>query len=144
MKRLNKEYKLNVSNYITFKYGSVNKDNPQIVYVSGKCWVSPTEEMDYASVINGIESKLRKDIKSIFIDGINFENRLILDFDISVDGLYPNRKKFLSFDFYLRQNEKNKKKLSDLKDIFINKVGIISNNIVFSFKENAFIVKKQK
>jgi len=144
MKRLNKEYKLNVSNYITFKYGSVNKDNPQIVYVSGKCWVSPTEEMDYASVINDIESKLRKDIKSIFIDDINFENRFILDFDISVDGLYPNRKKFLSFDFYLRQNEKNKKKLSDLKDIFINKVGIISNNIVFSFKENAFIVKKQK
>jgi hypothetical protein len=37
MKRLNKEYKLDVCNYISLKYGTVNKDNPQVIYVACKC-----------------------------------------------------------------------------------------------------------
>ena len=110
MKRLNKEYKLDVCNHISLKYGTVNRNNPQVVYVSGKCWVSPQRDMDYGNVIDNIEKTMRKNIKSFLIDGINFDNRFILDFDINIDGLVPREKKFLSFDFYLRQNENNKKK----------------------------------
>lgn len=144
MKRLNKEYKLDVSDSVTLKYGSVNKDNPQVIYVSGKCWICPTHESDYDEVISSIESDMRKNIRNVLVDGVNFENRFILDFDISTDGLYPNRKKFLSFDFYLRQNEKNKKKLADLKQLLGGKVSLISNKMVFAFKENSFTVEKKK
>jgi hypothetical protein len=134
MKRLNKEYKLDVCNHISLKYGTVNRNNPQVVYVSGKCWVSPQRDMDYGNVIDNIEKTMRKNIKSFLIDGINFDNRFILDFDINIDGLVPREKKFLSFDFYLRQNENNKKKLSDLNDLFKRKVSTIANNLVYSFK----------
>ena len=144
MKRLNKEYKLDVSDNVTLKYGSVNKDNPQVIYVSGKCWVCPTQETDYDSVISSIESDMRRNIRNVLVDGVNFENRFILDFDISTDGFFPNRKKFLSFDFYLRQNEKNKKKLADLKQLLGGKVSLISNKMVFAFKENSFTVEKKK
>ena len=144
MKRLNKEYKLDVSNNVIIKYGSVNKDNPQVVYVSGKCWVCPTRETDYDNVISKVESEMRSNIKRIFIDGVNFENRFILDFDISTDGLYPNRKKFLSFDFYLRQKEKNKKSLTDLKKLLDSKVGAISSSMVYTFNQNDFTVEKRK
>jgi hypothetical protein len=144
MKRLNKEYKLDVSNNVILKYGSVNKDNPQVVYVSGKCWVCPTQETDYDGVIASIESDMRKNIRKVFIDGENFENRFILDFDVSTDGLFPNRKKFLSFDFYLRQKEKNKKKLSDIKEFINDKVRYVSNEMVFSFNDNSFTVQKTK
>lgn len=144
MKRLNKEYRLDVSDNIILKYGSVNKDNPQVIYVSGKCWICPTKESDYDEVISSIESDMRKNIRNVLVDGVNFENRFILDFDISTDGLYPNRKKFLSFDFYLRQNEKNKKKLADLKQLLGGKVSLISNKMVFAFKENSFTVEKKK
>lgn len=144
MRRLNKEYKLDVSNNITLKYGSVNKDNPQVIYVSGKCWVCPTRETDYDDVITRVKSEMRKNIKNIFIDGVNFENRFILDFDISTDGLYPNRKKFLSFDFYLRQKENSKKSLTDLKDLLNRKVGAISSSMVYIFNENDFTVEKRK
>jgi hypothetical protein len=102
MKRLNKEYKLDVSDSVALKYGSVNKDNPQVIYVSGKCWICPTKESDYDEVISNIESDMRRNIRNVLVDGVNFENRFILDFDISTDGFFPNRKKFLSFDFYLR------------------------------------------
>ena len=144
MKRLNKEYKLDVSKDVLLKYGSVNKDNPQVIYVSGKCWISPTREMDYDSVISEIESDMRKNIRKVFIDGENFENRFILDFDVSTDGLFPNRKKFLSFDFYLRQKERNKKKLSDIKEFINDKVRYVSNEMVFSFNDNSFTVQKSK
>lgn len=144
MKRLNKEYKLDVCNHISLKYGTVNRNNPQVIYISGKCWVSPQREMDYNNVIDGIEERMKKNIKSFLIDGINFDNRLILDFDISTEGLSPNDKKFLSFDFYLRQNEKNKKHLKDLNDLLERKISTIANNLVYSFKENGFIINKTK
>ena len=144
MKRLNKEYKLDISKDVLLKYGSVNKDNPQVIYVSGKCWISPTREMDYDGVISEIESDMRKNIRKVFIDGENFENRFILDFDVSTDGLFPNRKKFLSFDFYLRQKERNKKKLSDIKEFINDKVRYVSNEMVFSFNDNSFTVQKSK
>ena len=136
MRRLNKEYKLDVSNNVILKYGSVNKDNPQVIYISGKCWVYPTKEADYDSVIAKVESEMRKNIRNVFIDDVNFEKKFILDFDISTDGLFPNRKKFLSFDFYLRQKEKNKKTLIGLKELLGRKVGAISSSMVYIFNES--------
>ena len=144
MKRLNKEYKLDVCKHISLKYGTVNKNNPQIIYISGKCWVSPLKKMDYSEVIKIIEKNMRKNIKNFLIDGINFENKYILDFDVNVDKLTPNEKKFLSFDFYLKQNETNKKSLIDLKDTLNRKVSTIANNLVYAFKENDFIIQKKK
>lgn len=144
MKRLNKEYKLDVCNHINLKYGTVNRNNPQVIYVSGKCWISPLRKMDYSSVFNEIEKNMRKNIKTFLTDGVNFENKYILDFDINVDNLSPNEKKFLSFDFYLRQNDKNKKELSALKDVFNRKISTIANNLVYMFKENDFTVNKTK
>ena len=144
MKRLNKEYKLDVCKHISLKYGTVNRNNPQVVYVSGKCWVSPLRVMNYGDIISNIEKEMRRNIKTFFIDEINFDNKYILDFDINVDNINPNEKKFLSFDFYLRQNEKNKKQLNDLKDLLNRKVSTIANNLVYMFKENNFSIEKRK
>jgi hypothetical protein len=94
--------------------------------------------------IDNIEKGMKRNIKSFLIDGINFDNRFILDFDINTEGLIPKEKKFLSFDFYLRQNEKNKKQLQDLNDLFKRKISTIANNLVYSFKENDFTINKKK
>ena len=144
MKRLNKEYKLDVCNHISLKYGTVNKDNPQVIYVSGKCWVCPKSEMNYGPRINMIEKEMKRHIKTFLMDGINFENKFILDFDINIDGISPKKKKFLSFDFYLKQNEKNKKQLKDLKELLERKVSTISNNLVYLFRDNNFEIEKKK
>jgi hypothetical protein len=100
--------------------------------------------MDYSSVFNEIEKNMRRNIKTFLTDGVNFENKYILDFDINVDTLSPNEKKFLSFDFYLKQNDENKKELSALKDVFNRKISTIANNLVYMFKENDFTVNKTK
>ena len=144
MKRLNKEYKLDVCNHVVVKYGSVNKDNPQVVYVSGRCWVSPQMKMDYDYVISNIEKEMRKNIKLFLMDGVNFDKKFILDFDINTDNFGIGDKKFLSFDFYLRQNKANKKSLKDLKNILNGRISTVVNNLVYLFKENDFTIEKRK
>ncbi len=144
MKRLNKEYKLDVCNHVIVKYGSVNKDNPQVIYVSGKCWVSPQSKMNYDTVISNIEKEMRKNIKLFLMDGVNFYKKFILDFDINTDNFGVGDKKFLSFDFYLRQNEANKKSLKELKNVINGKISTVVNNLVYLFKENNFTIEKRK
>ena len=144
MKKLRKEYKLDVCNHIVLKYGTVNRDNPQVIYISGKCWVCPLHQMDYPKVVSNIEKEMRKNIKNIMTDGVNFDKKFILDFDINSDRLSPLHKMFLSFDFYLRQNEKNKKELASLQSLLRGKVSTISNNLVYSFRENDFQIEKKK
>ncbi len=144
MKRLNKEYKLDVCNHMILKYGSVNKDNPQVVYVSGRCWVSPQTDMDYESVVYEIEKKVRNTIKAFLMDGVNFDNKFILDFDINTDKMNKNDKKFLSFDLYLKQNENNKKTLKELKELLMHRISTVANSIVYFFKENNFEINKKK
>lgn len=144
MRRLNKEYKLDVCNHIIVKYGTVNKDNPQVIYVSGKCWVSPQIKMSYGEIISNIEKEMRKNIKLFLIDGINFDKKFILDFDINTDNFIVGDKKFLSFDFYLKQNEVNKKSLKDLKNVINGKISTVVNNLVYLFKENNFTIEKRK
>lgn len=144
MKRLNKEYRLDVCSHILLKYGSVNKDNPQVVYISGRCWVVPKCKMDYKYVIGMIEKEMRKNIKLFLIDGDNFDNKFILDFDINTDSMLPNEKKFLSFDLYVKQNEDNKKTLKELKEMLNRKISTISNGLVYLFNENDFSVQNKK
>ena len=75
---------------------------------------------------------------------LDFDKKFILDFDVNTDGISPNKKTFLSFDFYLKQNEKNKKQLKDLKGFLERRVSTISNNLVFLFKDNDFEIEKKK
>ena len=78
------------------------------------------------------------------MDGINFDKKFILDFDLNTDNIKVGDKKFLSFDFYLKQNETNKKPLKDLKNIINGKISTIVNGLVYLFKENNFTIEKKK
>ena len=145
MRRLNKEYKLDICNHINVKYGSVNRDNPQVVYVSGRCWISPnSNNSNCKDVICDIEKNMRKNIKLFLIDGINFDDKFILDFDVNTDNMANGVRKYLSFDFYLRQNENNKKTLKELKPMLSSRLSTVVNNVVYQFNENNFSVDKKK
>lgn len=144
MKRLNKEYKLDVCQDVSAKYGSINKDDPQVVYVSCRCWVRPQHEMNYAEAVSNVEEEIRKNIKEFFTNSASFENKFILDFDINTDRMTPLAKKFLSFDFYVKQNEQMKKSLKELKELMTSKVSTIVNRFTELMSENDFAVTKKK
>ena len=144
MKRLNKEYGLDVSDSVVLKYGSVNKDNPQVIYITGKCWIKPTINADYDYIITSIKNNMRKDIKYLMTNNVDFDDRFIFNFSISMDDFLINKKKFMSFDFYLRQKETNKKPLKKIGSIIGGRTRIITDNMIKTFKKNGFQVEKQK
>ena len=143
-KRLNKEFKLDVCDSISLKYGSVNRDNPRVVYVSGKCWLKPLKTMEYGNVIENIKARFVDNIKSRFLNNENFDNKFIVDFDVNTDKMNHGEKKFMSFDFYLRQNEQSQKSLKELKPLFSRKMNVISRDLVEILNENDFQVTRKK
>jgi hypothetical protein len=144
MRHLNKEYKVDVCDNISLKYGSVNRDNPQVIYVSGKCWVLPLAESLYCNVIRDIEKSLKNSIKTYLANGKYFEKDFIFDFDINTDNMKIGEKKFLSFDFYLRQTMVNKKTLKELRNLFNEKLSFIADNLNLGFNEHHFCVERKK
>ncbi len=144
MKRLNKEYKLNLREDMSLKYGSINRDNPQVIYISGKCWISPLRKMMYENVICDISNKFKKNIKAYMLDGENFDNKLIVNFDINTSKMSLGEKKFLSFDFYLKQNESKKRELKAFKKLLANRVKIIVDDLAESLNENNFSIDLKK
>jgi hypothetical protein len=144
MKRLNKEYPINVCDDVLVKYGTVNKDDPQVVYVNGRCWICPNEEVDYEDAVSEIEARMRGDIKDFIAHNDNFSDRFILDLDFSTDGLTQNMKRFLSFDFYLRQSKGQVKPIKDLCGPVSAIAGISSRNMAEGFRERGFSVSLRK
>lgn len=129
---------------MNLKYGSTNKDNPEIVYVLGKAWVSPNFNGEYESILNSIQLDFRKKIKNIVTESNIFENKFVLDFDLNSINMKKDKKKFLSFDLFLKQNKSNVMKLKELNTILSNNIGNLANDLVYDFSINDFDVTKKK
>ena len=104
-KRNNKEFKLNAGDGIQLKYGTVNKNNPRVIYLCGKCWVKPEEKNNYTQTISEIEREIKRHIEDIFADGEMFMRRFIFDLKFNCEDFDEEDEKLMSFEFYLRQND---------------------------------------
>ena len=62
MKKMVKEIKLNVSDKVTLKYGTMNRENPKVVYINGRTWITPMYEGNYDDAMSFILNKYKKDI----------------------------------------------------------------------------------
>lgn len=143
-KRLNKEIKLDVCDSIVLKYGTVNKDNPKVIYVSGKCWITPLDDMDYICAITSVENEFLRIVKESMFDGDDFDEKIIMDFEVNCDKMNLGEKKFLSFDFFLRQKDGVLKSLIELKPIMLSKVMPAINSLLCAFSDKNFSVAKTK
>lgn len=142
MKKLTKEYILNVSNDIEVKLGSVNKDDPKVVYLYGKCWVSPNFEDDYNLILNRIKTDFKHSITSFLFNNKLYSNKFILDFDFKCDGLKMCQKKFLAFNIFFKQINCPPYKLTNEK--LSDNFGYLINSLLNSLIENEFSVTKHK
>lgn len=144
MIRLNKEIRLNGCQNINLKFGTVNKNNPQVIYVSGKMWIQPTYEGNFGEAINYTRSNFKKRLSKILKNNINFDNKHILDFDISIENMTPNKKKFCSIMVFIRQKSENILDLKAIKGIVSSDFNYLFNELENDLIENEFIVTKTK
>lgn len=142
MKKMVKEIKLNVSNKVTLKYGTMNRENPKVVYINGRTWITPMYEGNYNDAMSYILNKYKKEFKSRLLATGKFERGMIFEFDINPCAMKYGHKKFLSFDIFAKQVDCVN--LKDLNNELSECIGNVSDNFVECLENNDFSVSKLK
>lgn len=142
MKKLVKEIKLNVSDAIVLKYGTTNRENPKVIYINGKTWIKPLYEGDYENAVKQAISDYKKDLKKRLIETEKFERNMLCEFDIRPEAMKFNKKKFLSFEIFIKQ--KGCLEMKDLKDDLSECVGNASYIFADNLIKNDFTISKVK
>ena len=144
MIRLNKEIKLNSCKNISLKFGSVNKNDPQVIYVSGKMWICPTYDGDFNELIEIVYSKFKKELSKILRNSSIFESKHILDFDLNPENLVRDKKKFFSITFFVKQKSEKIINLNNIKNIVSSDFSYLFSDLENDLIENEFEISKTK
>lgn len=142
--RLGKQFSLDITNEIDTIYGITNRLNPQVIFINGKFWIQPTQEMDYETILGEIISSLRLKIKQSLKQTPRWENIMIFDMDIKTLSMSPIKKNYGDFELYIKQDKKNITSPTLLKDDIIQLLTPIINNFIKQLNENHFIISKNK
>ena len=142
--RLGKQFSLDITNEIDTIYGITNRLNPQVIFINGKFWIQPTQEMDYETILGEIISSLRLKIKQSLKQTPRWENIMIFDMDIKTLSMSPIKKNYGDFELYIKQDKKNIISPALLKDDIIQLLTPIINNFIKQLNENHFIISKNK
>ncbi len=144
MIKLNKEIKLNNCKNISLKYGSVNKNDPKVIYVTGKMWICPTYDGDFEKMMEYFHLSFKKELSKVLKNSSVFDTKYILDFDVNQTNLVKNKKKYFSITFFVRQKSDNLIKLKNIKNIISYDFGYLFNELENNLIENDFEVSKTK
>lgn len=144
MIKLNKEIRLNNCKNISLKYGSVNKNDPKVIYVTGKMWICPTYDGDFEKMMEYFHLSFKKELSKVLKNSSVFDTKYILDFDINQTNLVKNKKKYFSITFFVRQKSDNLIKLKNIKNIISYDFGYLFNELENNLIENDFEVSKTK
>lgn len=142
--RLGKQFSLDITDEIDTIYGITNRLNPQVIFINGKFWIQPTQEMDYETILGEIISSLRLKIKQSLKQTPRWENIMIFDMDIKTLSMSPIKKNYGDFELYIKQDKKNITSPTLLKDDIIQLLTPIINNFIKQLNENHFIISKNK
>ena len=142
--RLNRERKID-NDIFKVKIGTTNKENPQVIYVDGRVFLSPSEVMDnYSDEIEDIRKNFKRTIGERLRTNEIFADRFILNFDISSSRMIKDKRSFLSFQFFLKQKNTAPLKLGTVKEkseIFINS---LLSNLEGDIQSHCFTLHKTR
>lgn len=142
--RLNSENKIE-HNFFTLKLGTTNKQNPQVIYIEGRTFISPNEDKDsYEKDLRDLKIFLKKKIYQALVNSDYFWKEYILDFQIANSGVRLGKKSFLSFEVLLKQRGKNVLKLKEIKNNCQDTILEIINSFKDEIIRKGFCVTKTK
>lgn len=132
MKRLNKEFSVDIDSSFKTKYGSTNHKKPEVIYIVGNTYISPSfDSNDYVSDINDLKNTYNNIISKLIKKyNSDFHKECICGIDVCDNRMKKGKKTFLTFELYLKQ--KTCKKMSEIDDT----IKSISENLVTDFKHN--------
>jgi hypothetical protein len=113
-RRTTKEYNLKDDGHtkIKSKYGTLDKNNPEILYIRSRATITPViKKKDFSENIISIKKHFEKNVKNIIYSSNNFEDKYICSIEMSENGISFNKKSHVKYDIYVKP--KNNKNLED-------------------------------
>lgn len=142
-KRLSKIFTIKSFDNATIKYGTMNKNNPQVVYMSIRTWIKPTFiEDSYVPIFEDTKRQIKNTISKFISENNKFSSKYILDFDINTEKLTYKTSKFMQLDVFFKQKDNNVLKIND--SIFNSLFSLLSNDILINFENNDLSLSKTK
>lgn len=130
--RKNKE--LQIQSYpenFTVKLGTINKYNPEVIYIYGTTWLSPNiEKPSYDEISDDFSKKMKKTLFAEFRKTHMFDENIISDVDIRKSGILFNKKRFVNFEIHLKQKEVKNINDEKLKAVVTEIMNSVLNTIV--------------
>ena len=143
-KRTNVEKRLK-NEFFNIKLGTVNKNNPEVIYFEVRTFISPLEESDnYSQVFAYLKKEFSKRVGKSLKVNTHFSDKYILDFQIANSGIRLNKKSYLSFQLFLRQKDLVIKELKEIKKVAEPFLTELLNNFKNDIISNNFSITKTK
>lgn len=139
-----REIKLNVTDRMRVKFGTVNRFSPNVVYLSYRAWVTPTSESNYGEDFDIIKKNIHRIIRKTLSDNYLFSRKYILDFLMNGDTLNEKSNKCVEFSVYLRQKGEIPLSINDLLDKSYSILHSLTSDIESEFIDNGFDVNSKK
>ena len=142
--RSNSEKRIDHENF-RLKIGTTNRNNPVVVYINGKAFISPNVEKetynrDIYEMKRSLTNSIRDNIKKTNL----FDESFILDFQVAQNGVAKNKKSFLSFQFLLSQKKDRVLKMKDIKKEATETINNIVGSLENAIYEHDFSIYKNK
>ena len=105
IKRITTEKDLNVHDF-NVTIGTMDKKNPQVIYVECGTYILPHEDKKYSmNEINDIKKRYREIIRKMVRETNLFEDNYICTIDFPSDRISIKKRAFLNFQYTLKQVE---------------------------------------
>ena len=137
-KRNNKEYKMDTINGVKLKYGTTNKANPQVLYITGRTWVRPMNKMNYSDSLDRIKNRMERRILNRLKTLNCFDTKYIFNFDLTPQNMKSGVSKFMTFNIFLKQNKFEVKELKSIKPVLNVAILPLIEEMTNDFNEDYF------
>lgn len=144
--------RLNVEKPISYdkfspKLGTVNKNNPEAVYLMGKTYVTPEEyeyELNtYKDNIRELENRIRGIVNEYASNSEVFKKNFILNFEVSEAGLRFGKRSYLFFQIFFSQKNLSPVPVGKLKEMCEESLQNLLGKLEDAFKECGFKIDEK-
>jgi hypothetical protein len=128
-KRTNKEFSLSENCPFNVKIGTIDKNNPSVIYINGHGWIKPTSEMNYGKIMNMVERRFEKKLMERIGKTNGFLDDYIMNFESCPNYMKIDKKTFINFEAYIKQ-KKDCIKIEDVRDKLTVPLKNLANDLV--------------
>lgn len=145
-KRLNVERALNNKVFRT-RIGSVNRLNPVSIYISGKAYISPTQETDnYDDSIDLLDADLKTILKQYTANNTFVNKVFISNLEVPKNGLKYGKNTYLFFQLFFSQNFSNPvcKNIDKIREIMSPGISDVLSQFESKIYERGFTIHEKR